>query len=128
MVNSPAVILLVGTILGFLAGLGIGGGSLLILWLTFVQGVDHSTARGINLLFFLPSALIACFFRWKQGCIVFKTIFPAIISGCLAAGICSCLSTMLNVTLLKKLFGGLLVFSGLRELMYRPKEKKEQSS
>ena len=126
MVDSPPVILIVGTVLGFLAGLGIGGGSLLILWLTFVLGMEHNTARGINLLFFLPSALIACFFRWKQGCIDFKAILPAILGGCIAAGICSWISTILDLSLLKKLFGGLLILTGLRERFYLPKKKKEQ--
>ena len=126
MVDSLPVILIVGTVLGFLAGLGIGGGSLLILWLTFVLGMEHNIARGINLLFFLPSALIACFFRWKQGCIDFKAILPAILGGCIAAGICSWISAILDLSLLRKLFGGLLIITGLRELFYRPKRKKEQ--
>lgn len=126
MVDSLPVIIIIGTILGFLAGLGIGGGSLLILWLTFVLGMEHNIARGINLLFFLPSALIACFFRWKQGCIDFKLLVPAIIGGCITAGIGSWIAAVLDMTLLKKLFGGLLVLTGLRELFYRPKQEKEQ--
>ena len=76
MLDSLPVILLVGTALGFLSGLGIGGGSLLILWLTLVLNTDHAAARGINLLFFLPSALIACFFRWRQGSIHWTQILP----------------------------------------------------
>ncbi len=121
MLESLPVILLVGTLLGFLAGLGIGGGSLLILWLTMVLEMDHSMARGINLLFFLPSAAIACFFRWRQGCIPWKQILPSILCGCAAAGLFSWLSTQLDVELLKKLFGGLLLLTGLRELCYKPR-------
>ena len=126
MLDSLPVVLIVGTVLGFLAGLGIGGGSLLILWLTFVLGIDHNIARGINLLFFLPSAIIACFFRWKQGCINIRAILPAIIGGCIAAGICSWISTVMDMALLKKLFGGLLLLTGLRELLYKPKKKQGQ--
>lgn len=126
MLESLPFVIAIGTVLGFLAGIGIGGGSLLILWLTFVLGMDHSIARGVNLLFFLPSAVIACFFRWKQGCIDFKMILPAILTGCIAAGICSWLSTVLDMELLKKLFGGLLILTGLRELLYRPKNKQGQ--
>ena len=123
MLESMPVMLAVGTVLGFLAGLGIGGGSLLILWLTMVLGMDQAAARSINLLFFLPSAAIACLFRWKQGCIPWKTIWPGILCGCIAAGIFSWLGTALDGTLLKKIFGGLLMVTGLRELFYRPKEK-----
>ncbi len=121
MLESLPVMLLIGTALGFLAGLGIGGGSLLILWLTMVLGMDHGMARGINLLFFLPSAAIACFFRWRQGCIPWKQILPAIICGCVAAGFFSFWGTTMDMALLKKLFGGLLILTGLRELCYKPK-------
>lgn len=123
MLESLPVILLVGTVLGFLAGLGIGGGSLLILWLTMVLQMDQSTARGINLLFFLPAAIIACFFRWKQGCIQWKQILPAILWGCAAAACFSWLSVCIDLNLIKKLFGGLLIFTGLREVFYKPKNK-----
>ena len=122
MLESLPVTLAVGTILGFLAGLGIGGGSLLILWLTMVLGMAHPEARSINLLFFIPSALVACFFRWKQGCIHWKQIFPAILCGCISAAVFSWLGTRLDLALLKKCFGGLLILTGLRELFYRPKK------
>lgn len=121
MLESWPVALLVGTVLGYLSGLGIGGGSLLILWLTMVLGMDHGTARGINLLFFLPAALVACLFRWKQGAVKLKNILPAILAGCIAAGVGSWIGTHLDLELLKKLFGGLLILTGLRELLYRPR-------
>ena len=62
MLNSFPVILVVGAVLGFLAGIGVGGGSLLILWLTLVLKVSPAEARSINLLFFIPAALIASLF------------------------------------------------------------------
>lgn len=45
-----------------LSGCGIGGGSLLLLWLTLVQDMPQFTAGGINLLYFLacaPAALVS---------------------------------------------------------------------
>lgn len=124
MLESIPVILLVGSVLGFLAGIGVGGGSLLILWLTVVLDMPHPAARSINLLFFIPSALIASFFRWRQGTLEFKKILPAVIAGCIAAAIFSVLSRNMDTTLLKKLFGGLLLLTGLRELFYRPRKAK----
>lgn len=121
MLESLPVILIVGTLLGFLTGLGVGGGSLLILWLTVILGMEPMTARGINLLFFLPSAIIACCFRWQQGMIPWKKILPAIIAGGSAAAFFSWLSGYLDIELLKKLFGGLLIITGLRELFYKGK-------
>ena len=119
MLESLPVTLLVATILGFLTGLGVGGGSLLILWLTIVLGMDQATARGINLLFFLPAAVIACIYRWKQGAVKIRTILPAMLAGCLAAAVFSWIGTHMDTQLLQKLFGGLLIVTGLRELLYK---------
>ena len=121
MLDSFPIAVAAGTILGFLTGLGIGGGSLLILWLTMVLHMPHSVARGINLLFFLPAAVICACFRCRQGMIPFRKILPAIISGCIAAAVFSYLSTLIDVTALKKLFGGLLILTGLREVFYKKK-------
>lgn len=117
---------IVGSVLGFLSGLGVGGGSLLILWLTLVLKTEYASARCINLLFFLPSALIACLFRWKQGSLPVKQLIPAMIIGCLSAAITSFWGIQLDRSILKKLFGGLLLLTGMRELMYKPKEKQAE--
>ena len=108
--------LLIGGILGFLAGLGIGGGSLLILYLTAVLGMDPQQARGINLLFFLPCAVSSLWIRRKQGALTIRPLIPAILSGCVAAIMFSFLGSCLNLELLKKLFGCLLILTGLREV------------
>jgi len=124
MLESIPVVLLISTVFGFLAGIGVGGGSLLIMWLTLIVGMPHPQARIINLLFFLPSAIVASFFRWKQGKLDIKKILPAIIAGCVAAGVFSFISLRIDVSMLKKLFGGLLLLTGVRELLYRPRKAK----
>ena len=124
MLESLPAILIVGTVLGFLAGLGIGGGSLLVLWLSFVVGMDPITVRGINLLFFIPSALIAICFRWKQGSICWKKIIPAMIAGCVSALLFSWLGSLFDIAMLKKLFGIILILTGIKELFYRPRKFK----
>ena len=110
--------------LGFLAGLGVGGGSLLMLWLTLAAGMEYEKARTINLLFFLPSALIATFFHKKQVSVSIQKILPAIIAGSIAAAVFSYIGRTLDTTILKKSFGGLLLITGLRELFYRPRKAK----
>lgn len=114
----------VAVLLGFLAGLGVGGGSLLMLWLTVVIGMEYADARTINLLFFLPTALISTCFRWKQGSVRLKKILPAIICGCIAAGIFAVVGKYMQTELIKKCFGGLLIFTGLREIFYRPQNAR----
>lgn len=114
--------ILVGTLLGFLAGLGVGGGSLLMLWLTAVISMDYLTARCINLLFFIPCACISTLIRSKSGNLQLTQLLPSIIGGCIAAAACSLFSYRMDLTLLKKIFGGLLIVTGLRELFYRQKK------
>lgn len=124
MLNSLWIILPISTVLGFLSGLGTGGGSLLILWLTLSLNMPQSDARIINLLFFIPSALIACLFRWKQGKLRFQNVLPAVIGGCAAAVVFSFISSQMDISMIRKLFGILLLFTGIRELFYRPRKAK----
>ena len=119
---SSIITLPVAIVLGFLAGLGVGGGSLLMLWLTIVTGMEYADARTINLLFFLPSACIATLLHHKQGSVDLKKIFPAILWGCIAAALFSFIGKQIDTTLLKRFFGGLLLFTGLRELFYKPRQ------
>lgn len=122
MLESIPISLLAGAFLSFLAGLGVGGGSLLMLWLTLILGLDHSIARSINLLFFIPTAVVASFFRWKQGSLDIKQILPAILFGCISAAVFAFLSKHIDIELIKKLFGILLLITGVRELFYRPQK------
>ena len=124
MLESIPVFVAAGAILGFLSGLGIGGGSLLILWLTLVLQMPHSLAAAINLMFFVPSALIACLFRFKQGKLDIKRILPALIAGCTGAILFSLLSARIDTGLLRKPFGILLLLTGIREVFYRPRKDK----
>lgn len=111
-----------GTLLGFLSGLGVGGGSLLMLWLTLVQNVPREDAQRVNLLFFLPAALISGIFHKLRGVVSLKKLLPALAAGCLSALVFARLGESLNTTLLKKGFGVLLLFTGVREILYRPRE------
>ena len=124
MLSSFPIAAAVAVVFGFLAGLGVGGGSLLMLWLTVVLGTQYTTARTINLLFFIPTALISCFFRRKQGALKLKVLLPAMLCGSVSAAAFSLLSSRLDLALLQKLFGVLLLVTGLRELFYRPRKAK----
>ena len=124
MLDSLPVTLIVGIFLGFLAGMGVGGGSILILWLTLVNGMEHTAARTVNLLFFMPCAVITSLFRWKQGTLQYRKVIPAVLAGVAAAGIFSLISRNVDIVLIKKLFGFLLLITGLRELLYRPRKAR----
>lgn len=116
--------ILMGMLLGTLAGLGTGGGSLLVLWLTLVEGLDQPTARIINLMFFLPCAFVSGLLHWRQGKLPIKKILLPAIAGCVTAAIFSLWGKRMDTEQLKKLFGVLLIYTGIRELCYRPRKPK----
>ena len=124
MLNNFPVSVIVGILLGLLAGLGTGGGSLLLLWLTLLAGVEADTAQTVNLLFFLTSAASVSLLRLRKGNLQIKKILPGILAGCAGAAAFSVLGRYLNAEILKKAFGVLLLFTGLRELLYRPRKAK----
>lgn len=121
MLNTLFIAIPIAVLLGFLSGLGTGGGSLLILWLTLVLDMAQTEARAMNLMFFIPSALIACLFRWKQGTLDFKKVLPGILSGCAAAFACAWFTAGQTPEILKKCFGVLLICTGIREVFYKGK-------
>ena len=111
------------TALGILTGMGIGGGSLLLLYLTLVLSMDFPTARSISLLFFFPASLLTCFLRRKE--IPWKTLLPAIVSGSLTAALFSLLSARLDASLLRIPLGLLFLIIGIRELCSSPEASRK---
>lgn len=109
--------------LGLLSGLGIGGGSLLILWLTLVVHMDYTIAKYINLLFFLPPALISTVVHLFRKELSIKKVLPAALAGGASAVLFTILSNSWNVDILKKIFGVLLLLTAWRELRYKNKQQ-----
>lgn len=118
--------LLAGTATGVLSAFGVGGGSLLLIYLTSFAGVGQHQAQGINLLYFLPAAAAALPAHRKNGLLETGTILPAVLTGLATAALTAWVSNGLDTGLLRKLFGLFLLYVGLRELFHR--EAKEGDS
>lgn len=84
---------LAGAVCGLLSGLGIGGGTLLMVWMTGVAALPQQTAQGINLLYFLPSAACALFFHIRNRLIRWDIVLPAALGGCVTAAIAAWIAT-----------------------------------
>ena len=118
------IAILAGLVCGVLSGFGIGGGSLLMVWMTAVLSMDQKAAQGINLLYFLPTAVCALIFHAKHRQICWKAVLPAAIAGCAAAVPGALLAASLDMELLRKLFGGFLIAVGLVEIFCKGLKKK----
>ena len=98
---------------GTISAWGVGGGTLLLLVMTLFLGVEQRAAQGINLLFFLPTALSALICHAKQGYLDKPTLKAAIPFAVPAALIGAWIATAVDVELLRKPFGIYLLLSGI---------------
>lgn len=94
--------------------MGIGGGVLLIPGLIFFCGITQHGAQAINLLYFIPTALIALIVHIKNHRIEKKILLPLILGGLAGAAAGSYAATLIEGDVLQKIFGWfLLVMGGL---------------
>lgn len=113
-----------GLVSGALGAMGLGGGGILILCLTAFAGMEQVTAQGVNLLLFIPTALLALIPYFRKKLICTRALLPAIGAGLVGSLLGVWLSGTLDPEILRKLFGGMLVFIGLREVICSGKERK----
>ena len=102
----------VGLLTGVLSGCGIGGGSLLLLWLTLVQDMPQFTAGGINLLYFLACAPAALVSHLKNHLIARGAVKFCVPFGAMTSLLASFAAAGTDTSLLRRLFGVLLLYIG----------------
>ena len=116
--------LAVGFGTGILSAWGVGGGTLLLLLMTLFLGVDQTTAQGINLLYFLPTAGVSLFFHRKNGLLDKIALKAAIPLGIAAAAAGAFAATAIDTALLRHPFGVFLLFAAVMTLRGTKQQKK----
>lgn len=106
----------VGLATGIISGFGVGGGSLLVLYLTAFAGISQYEAGGINLLYFLGCAPAAMIGHIRNGVIEWRAVIWCGIAGVCTAIPAALLAAMIDTALLHRLFGVILLYIGLKEL------------
>ncbi len=111
-----------------LSGLGIGSAGLFVLYLTFFAGYGQPEAQAVNLLFFLLSAGSALLLHIRDRNIPWRTVGFLILCAVPGAFLGAWLVRVLNASLIRRLFGGMLVATGIPVLLRKsPKERKNLS-
>lgn len=105
-----------------LAGLGVGGGGLLVIYLTLAKHMEQLRAQGINLAFFLAGAVPALICHMTKRRINYPLVLTLGLLGTAGTLLGTTLAGMLGGDLLQKAFGGLLLLTGLKALF--PSVKK----
>jgi uncharacterized membrane protein YfcA len=116
-----------GLLAGFFGALGLGGGGVLVMFLTVFLGTAQLQAQGINLLFFIPVGLFALYFHIKQKLVVWPAAVPAIILGILGALVGSLLARYFGGDVIRRIFGLMLLLLGVHELFFPEGLKKKTS-
>lgn len=111
-----------GLAAGLLTGAGIGGGTLLLVYLTNFGGMAQRQAQGVNLLYFLITAPPALWGHLKNGLVDKPLALRAGAAGAAAAGLAAWLTAGLDPGLLRKAFGAFTVLVGLREVFCKKEE------
>ncbi|HWS43150.1 MAG TPA: sulfite exporter TauE/SafE family protein [Pseudoflavonifractor sp.] len=112
---------LAGAVTGVLSGFGVGGGTLLLIYMTAFAGMPQNLAQGVNLLYFLPTAATALPAHVKNGYIDRGAALPAILGGLIATSLAAWIATAIDVALLHKCFGVFLLYVGGTELLRKDK-------
>ena len=105
-----------GTISGIISGIGMGGGTILIVLLVYALGINQHVAQASNLIFFIPTAIISVIINIKQKLLDLKTGIIVGVSGILSAIIKTLISKNINDNLLKKIFGIFLAIIVIHEI------------
>ncbi|MGN1299133.1 MAG: TSUP family transporter [Candidatus Scatovivens sp.] len=99
-----------GIVSGIVAALGMGGGTILIMLLNIFTNLNQHLIQGINLIFFIPTAIVAICLNLKNKIIDYKISTIVIISGIIGAIIGANISFKIDNPNLKKYFGYFLLF------------------
>lgn len=104
---------------GIAGALGIGGGGILVIYLTLFGKYEQLPAQGINLLFFIPCALVAIAFHAKNKLIKWRAAAWLILGGIVGTCIGFWLTSVIGEKWVSKVFAVLLIAAGARELFQR---------
>lgn len=117
---------IVGFIAAVISAMGMGGGGILLIYLSAFTNTPQLKAQGINLIYFIPIAIVSLIFHVKNGFLKKKVALFMIISAVPAAVLGAFLSGNIDQDLLRKGLALFLLFLGLKEIItsFKKKEKR----
>ena len=104
---------LAGVIIAALAGMGIGGGGLLVLYLLFIKDMGQVNSQGINLIFFICAGIASLLYHRNKRRLNKRLTVSLIVFGVLGAVSGAYCASIIEPGIIRKIFGWLLIISGL---------------
>lgn len=118
--------IIAGLVCAVLAAMGVGGGGLLVIYLTLVKGLPQIYAQGVNLLFFLPSALVSLFFKRKLLASKKKLLLTVCPTAVLSSLGFSLIGGYMDEALLRRIFGAFLILAALIQIFSKKSNSKDK--
>lgn len=109
---------------GVFASMGLGGGMVLIVYLTVFAGFFATSGAGDKPCVFIPIAIISLVLHTKNKLVEWKKAVPAVLWGTAAVIISAWLANRTEQSLLSKAFGIFLILMGLKELFFKGEKHK----
>ena len=104
---------LIGVFSGVFAGMGMGGGTFLIPLLTILMKVNQQVAQCVNLLVFIPLAIVVLIIYSKQKLLKLKGAFWLVVPATIVSILGSLLAIDIRGKTLKIIFGIFLILVGI---------------
>ena len=120
---STTISIIAGFWSGLIGAMGFGGGGVLIIYLAVFMDTPQIKAQGINLVFFIPCAILATIIYTVKKQIDYKAILPVILGGVCGAIPASFILKNMPTDYLGEIFAVFLIFMGVSSVL-RLKKKK----
>lgn len=110
-------LILAGVFSGIVAGMGMGGGTVLVPILTVFIGLSQHLSQAINLIAFLPLAIVSIVIYAKKKMIDFSVWWKVSVPACIVAIAASYLSFLVPNKILKIAYSFFLIFLAVWQLV-----------
>ena len=104
--------ILAGVFMGILTGMGIGGGGLLVLYLTMVDKMGQLAAQGCNLLFFVFSSAASLYVHNRKRRLDFRLIGTSAALAIIGSRVGVGLTSVFPEGVVRSMYGWMLIIAG----------------
>lgn len=108
--------IVISVVSGMVTAMGMGGGTVLILLLTTLLNIPQHMAQATNLIFYVPTSVMAIILNIKNRNINFKVGFNILFFGVIGSIIGTFISSRIEVQSLRKIFGVFLLCVACHEI------------
>ncbi|MDD6094353.1 MAG: sulfite exporter TauE/SafE family protein [Clostridia bacterium] len=116
--------IIAGIAIGALSGMGVGGAGLLVIYLTALRGLEQRAAQGVNLYFFIFASAASMFVHAAKRKIDRKNVLTVLLGGMPAAYLGCLAASATDPDMLRKIFGGMLVLTGVSAFFKQKKKRR----